>query len=96
MGEGFILDGLRVVELATYVFAPGAATILSDFGAEVIKVERPGIGDPYRRLYALPPLPRSTINYCWLLEGRNKKSVALNVARPFNIIPSKYACGFMT
>jgi crotonobetainyl-CoA:carnitine CoA-transferase CaiB-like acyl-CoA transferase len=82
MAERFLLDGLRVVELATYVFAPGAATILSDFGAEVIKVERPGSGDPYRQLHALPPMPRSNLNYCWLLEGRNKKSIALNVACP--------------
>ena len=36
-----ILDGIRVVEVATYIFGPGAATIMSDFGAEVIKVEPP-------------------------------------------------------
>ena len=43
-----LLEGLRVVEIATFVFVPGAGTVLSDFGAEVIHVEPPGIGDPYR------------------------------------------------
>lgn len=78
--EESILTGIRVIELATYVLAPGAGTVMSDFGAEVIKIERPGIGDPYRYLSYLPPMPRSEMNYCWLLDGRNKKSVALDLA----------------
>jgi crotonobetainyl-CoA:carnitine CoA-transferase CaiB-like acyl-CoA transferase len=75
-----ILAGIRVVEVATYVFAPGAATVMSDFGAEVIKVERPGIGDPYRYLSQLRPMPASEMNYCWLLDGRNKRSIVLDLA----------------
>ena len=75
-----ILAGLHVVELATYVFAPASATVLSDFGADVIKVERPGIGDVYRYLHAVYPNLRCDMNYLWLLESRNKRSVALNVA----------------
>lgn len=74
-----LLAHLRVVEVATFIFAPAAATIMSDFGAEIIKVELPGMGDAYRHLYRLPPLPASEQNYCWLLESRNKKSVALDL-----------------
>src|SRR5262249_15350884 len=77
-----ILSGLRVVEVATYIAAPAAATMLADFGAEVIKVERPPHGDPFRYLYQNPPMPPSDINYAFLLDGRNKQSVALNVASP--------------
>ena len=77
-----ILSGLRVVEVATYIAAPAAATILADFGAEVIKVERPPHGDPFRYLYLQPPLPPSEINYTFLLDGRNKQSIALNIASP--------------
>src|SRR5579864_2803439 len=76
-----ILDGIRVVEVATHVFGPAAATVMSDFGAEVIKIERPE-GDAHRRLAATPPLPVAEMNYCWLLDGRNKRSVVLNLAEP--------------
>ncbi len=75
-----ILSGLRVVEAATYIAAPAAATMLADFGAEVIKVERPPHGDPFRYLYQNPPMPPSEINYSFLLDGRNKQSIALNIA----------------
>jgi crotonobetainyl-CoA:carnitine CoA-transferase CaiB-like acyl-CoA transferase len=74
-----LLSGLRVVEMASFIFAPAAATILSDFGAEVIKVEPPVTGDPYRCLYQMPPLPVAEMNYCWLLEARNKKSIAIDL-----------------
>ena len=43
-----LLEGLKVVEVATFVFVPAAGTVLSDFGADVIHVEPPGVGDPYR------------------------------------------------
>ena len=48
MANDNIFSGLKVVDLASFIAGPGAATILSDFGAEVIKVEPPGLGDPYR------------------------------------------------
>lgn len=73
-----ILKGIRVVEVGTYIFGPAAATVMSDFGAEVVKIEPPG-GDPYRYLYLLPPLPSCEKNYCWTLDARNKKSVAVNL-----------------
>jgi crotonobetainyl-CoA:carnitine CoA-transferase CaiB-like acyl-CoA transferase len=75
-----ILSGIRVIDCATYIAAPAAATIMSDFGAEVIKIERPPHGDPYRYLSQVPGLPSSDLPYCWILDGRNKRSVALNLA----------------
>jgi crotonobetainyl-CoA:carnitine CoA-transferase CaiB-like acyl-CoA transferase len=74
-----ILAGLRVIDCGTYIAGPAAATILSDFGAEVIKIERPPHGDPYRALSFLPGMPASEHNYCWMLDARNKKSLALNL-----------------
>jgi formyl-CoA transferase len=56
--------------------------VLSDFGADVIKIEPPGLGDPYRNLPNLPGYPASTHNFAWLLESRNKKSLALDLAKP--------------
>ena len=56
------LEGIRVVEVATFVFGPAAATVMSDFGADVVKVEPPGMGDPYRYLRELPPLRRSGVS----------------------------------
>jgi len=76
-----ILSGLLVVEVATYIAAPAAATLLADFGAQVIKLERPPHGDPFRYLYQNPPLPPSEINYPFLVDGRNKQSVTLNIAK---------------
>src|SRR5580693_2221543 len=74
-----ILSGLRVIDCATYIAGPAAATILSDFGAEVIKIERPPYGDPYRYLPQVAGMPLSDQNYTWLLDARNKKCVALNL-----------------
>ncbi len=76
---GSILDGIRMVEVATFVAGPAAGTVMADFGADVIHVEPPDIGDPYRYLYSLKPLPSSEHNYPWLLDSRNKKSLALNL-----------------
>ncbi len=74
-----ILSGLRVIDCGTYIAGPAAAAILSDFGAEVIKIERPPYGDPYRYLPRVPGMPVSDQNYCWILDDRNKKSIALDL-----------------
>jgi crotonobetainyl-CoA:carnitine CoA-transferase CaiB-like acyl-CoA transferase len=47
MSDG-IFSGLRVIDCASWIAGPAAATIMSDFGAEVIKLEPPGAGDPWR------------------------------------------------
>ena len=70
------LDDVRVLDVATFVAAPFAATCLAEFGAEVIKVERPGVGDELRRL-GTPSEAGDT--YWWLNDARNKKCVTLNL-----------------
>lgn len=77
--ERGILQGIRVVDCGTYIAGPAAAVVMSDFGAEVIKIERPPYGDPYRYLSLVPGMPVSPLHYCWILDGRNKKSVALDL-----------------
>ncbi len=77
-----IFDGLRVLDCASFIAAPAAATVLSDFGADVVKIEPPGAGDPYRNLPNLPGYPKSPHNYAWLLDSRNKRSLALDLATP--------------
>jgi len=76
-----IFEGLKVLDCASFIAAPAAATVLSDFGADVIKIEPPGSGDPYRNLPNLPGYPVSEHNFAWLLEARNKKSLALDLAK---------------
>jgi len=80
--ESTIFAGIKVIDCASFIAGPAAATILSDFGADVIKVEPPGIGDPYRYLYKLTPNPSSEKNYFWRLTNRNKRSLALNLKNP--------------
>jgi formyl-CoA transferase len=83
MQEGSrILEGIKVLDVATFIFGPAAATVMSDFGADVIKIEHPTIGDPYRYLTAMAPMPTCQHNYCWLLTGRNKRSVGLDLTKP--------------
>jgi crotonobetainyl-CoA:carnitine CoA-transferase CaiB-like acyl-CoA transferase len=77
-----VFAGLKVIDCASYIAAPAAATILSDFGADVIKVEPTGIGDPYRYLYHVEGNPASTKNYFWQLTSRNKRSLAVNLKTP--------------
>jgi len=69
------LEGLKVLDLATFVAAPVCATLLGEFGAEIIKVEQPGEGDDLRRL------GRQTVGVSlwWLAEARNKKSITCNL-----------------
>ncbi|MGE0483370.1 MAG: CaiB/BaiF CoA transferase family protein [Gammaproteobacteria bacterium] len=74
-----LLEGIRVVEVATFVAAPGAGTIMGDYGADVVHVEPPGHGDPLRLLHLLQTLPDSEQPYAWMLEGRNKRSVVLDL-----------------
>ena len=74
-----IFTGLKVIDCATYIAAPAAATALADFGADVIKIERPPHGDPYRYLSLVPGMAISEHQYCWILESRLKRSVALDL-----------------
>jgi len=77
-----LLDGIRVVELATFVFGPGSTAVLADFGADVIKVEAPGLGDPFRHAHNSPPFMPLDFAYMWQQDNRNKRSIALDLKDP--------------
>jgi len=70
------LSGIRVLDIGTLIAGPFGATMLGDFGAEVIKVEQPGMGDAMR---GTPVNGQAARSPAWLVEGRNKKSVTLNL-----------------
>jgi len=74
------LDGVRVVDVGNFLAGPFAATLLGEFGAEVIKVEHPEGGDPMRRFGTATALPDATLK--WLSESRNKKSVTCDLLQP--------------
>jgi crotonobetainyl-CoA:carnitine CoA-transferase CaiB-like acyl-CoA transferase len=82
MDRNGILSGIKVIDCGTYIAAPASATVMSDFGAEVIKIERPDGGDLWRLFPLLPGTAKSELNWSWVLTGRNKKSVALDLATP--------------
>lgn len=74
-----VFEGLKVIDCASYIAAPAAATVMSDFGAEVIKIE-PLTGDPYRTPAQPPVGAKAPVNPNWLVDSRNKKSLSINLA----------------
>ena len=82
------LTGVRVLDAATFIAAPFTATILGEFGAEVIKVERPDGGDPFRYFGTATERDDSTL--AWLSESRNKKSVTLDLKQAKGQEPVSY------
>jgi crotonobetainyl-CoA:carnitine CoA-transferase CaiB-like acyl-CoA transferase len=76
-----IFSGLKVVDLASFIAGPGAAVILSDFGADVIKVEPPK-GELWRIGNKIPPQPFAKDAYQWHLNNRNKRGLALDLKSP--------------
>ena len=77
-----LLDGIRVIELATFVFGPGSTAVMADFGADVIKIEAPGRGDPFRHTHKSPPFMPLEFAYMWQQDNRNKRSIALDLKDP--------------
>jgi crotonobetainyl-CoA:carnitine CoA-transferase CaiB-like acyl-CoA transferase len=76
-----LFSDLLVIDCASFIAGPAAATLLSDFGARVIKVEPPGAGDSYRSLIryrGVEDIP----DYFWMLTSRNKESLAIDLKRP--------------
>jgi len=73
------LDGIRVLDIATFLAAPFCSTVLGEFGAAVIKVEQPRVGDPLRRFGTPHACGDSLV---WLSESRNKKSITLDLRNP--------------
>ena len=82
-----LLEGIKVIDAASFIAGPSAATIMSDYGAEVIKIE-PQSGDSLRNLIINGRMPIGPENYCWELTSRNKKSISLNLkdAKAQNIL----------
>ena len=81
MATDNIFSGLKVVDLASFIAGPSAAVILSDFGADVIKVEPPN-GDTWRIGHKIPPQPQSKDAYPFQLANRNKRGLALDLKSP--------------
>ena len=75
-GRPMPLADLRVVDMSTVIAGPGCARYLADFGADVIKVERPG-GDGTRRMGWIDP--DDGVAFWWKLLGRGKRSVVLDL-----------------
>lgn len=71
--------GLKVLDLATFIAGPYCATYLAEFGADVVKVELTGSGDPVRK-FGTPTEAGDTL--VWLSEGRNKRSIELDLRTP--------------
>ena len=72
------LSGIRVLELGQLIAAPFATRLMAEFGAEVIKIEPPGDGDPLRKWRKM----HEGTSLWWYLQSRNKKSIAVNLKAP--------------
>src|SRR5262245_6059450 len=73
------LDGIRVIDAASFIAGPVATTVMADFGAEVIKIEPPS-GDTYRTRG--PGYPPSPYNFPWIVDNRSKRGLALDLRTP--------------
>ncbi|MDB5368475.1 MAG: CoA transferase [Roseomonas sp.] len=73
------LSGVRVLDIATFIAAPFCGTIMSDFGAEVLKIEHPKDGDPMRK-FGTPTESGDTL--AWMSEARNKRCMTLDLRTP--------------
>lgn len=79
------LAGICVLELGTLIAAPFAARLMAEFGADVVKIEQPGQGDPLRKWRKL----HQGTSLWWYLQSRNKKSVALDLKSPEGLAIAK-------
>jgi len=88
------LADLRVVDCSTVLAGPNCARYLADFGADVIKVERPGGGDSLRRMgWDDPGHPGGDVSMWWRLVGRNKRTVVLDLKDPVDLATMRALCG---
>lgn len=78
MTSSTLFADLLVIDCASFIAGPAAATILADFGARVIKIEPPGMGDAYRNLIRLRGAPGAP-DYFWIMDSRNKQSLAIDL-----------------
>ena len=88
------LAGVRVLEFGTLIAGPFCTRVLAEFGADVVKIEAPGEGDPLRKWRKLYPTADGETSLWWFLQGRNKQSVTLNLKDPRGVeIARKLAAG---
>ncbi len=73
------LAGLRVLDVSSFIAAPVAATVMADYGCDVVKIEPPVGGDPNRSLGSIASYPKSAVNYSWEMDSRGKRSLALDL-----------------
>jgi len=75
------LEGVRVLEVAIYAFVPSATAILADWGADVLKVEQVGVGDPGRNTAAWGvPASVNGVSHLWEVANRGKRAIGLDIA----------------
>src|SRR6266487_3129265 len=81
---GGVMEGVRVVEVASWTFVPAAGAVLADWGADVIKIEHPVTGDPQRGLAAMGLVPGgpSAVNYIIEQPNRGKRSIGVDMSTP--------------
>ena len=80
VGTELPLSGIRILDVASFVAAPVAATVLGDYGADVVKVEPVRDGDANRQIATISPgYPKSPVNYPWHLDARGKRSLAIDL-----------------
>ncbi|MGW4518118.1 CoA transferase [Streptomyces sp. NPDC004393] len=77
-----VFTGLKVLDASSFIAKPAAATILSDRGADVIKIEPPKTGDPCRHLSSVPPSPRAQADYGRHLAHRDKRGMVIDLTSP--------------
>lgn len=92
MPGGTPLQRLRVLDVGTFIAAPFAGTLLAEFGAQVVKVEQPGTGDPLRTLGE----QKNGEPLLWLQESRNKRTIAIDLRQPAgqDLVRRLVAAGF--
>jgi formyl-CoA transferase len=76
MHQSRLLEGIRVLDAASFIAGPVATTVMAEFGADVIKIEPPG-GDSYRLRNT--GYPASTYNFPWIVDNRNKRAIAVDL-----------------
>ena len=87
------LADVRVVDCSTVLAGPNCARYLADFGADVVKVERPDGGDSLRRLgWDDPTSPDGTTSMWWRIVSRNKRSVVLDLKEPEDLATMRALC----
>src|SRR5260370_4899626 len=80
--SGLPLEGLRGLDISSFIAAPAAAVVLGDWGADVIKIEGPD-GDANRRImHDSSNYPKGEVNYPWQMDSRNKRSLVLDLKQP--------------